>query len=221
MINFFLKCHRFRRLLKFLLYDTVNRYSLSTKTKSWRQNHAFGSTLIHGVVPLKLPKFCCVNPEIFCSQLLCSLYRHGRLLLFSLSNSRSMSSCKGLKQTGSYTFGCSTLRYYCPHLSTLYHSSAEGYHLWSTTGRSANTSPYGDLLSLLVTVHHCRYHPHRPFVQAAEELKDHLLSGVLHRRSNTDTDMLDKQWCKTGVCMTVNTFRQYSTSPWKPYSSSA
>ena len=86
------------------------------------------------VVPLKLPKFCRVSPEVFCFQLLCNLYHHDRLLLLSLSNSCSMSSRKGFKGTCSHRFGCSSLRDYCPHLSTLDHSSAEGYHLWSRTG---------------------------------------------------------------------------------------
>lgn len=54
--------------------------------------------------------------------------------MLSLSNSSSVSSHKGFKQTGSHRFGCGTLRSYCPHLSTLYHSSAKGYHLWSKIG---------------------------------------------------------------------------------------
>lgn len=46
-IILFLKYHKFRRLLQFLLYDIASRYCLSTKTKSWRQNHAFGSIRIN------------------------------------------------------------------------------------------------------------------------------------------------------------------------------
>lgn len=61
------------------------------------------------------------------------------------------------------------------------------------------TSPYWGLLSLLVTVQHCRYHQQQPFVKDAKQLKDHLLLGFLHRCSNIDTDMLDKYWCKPGL----------------------
>lgn len=104
------------------------------------------------------------------------------------SNSHSMSSCKGFKQRGSHRFGCSTSRYYCPHLSILHHSSAEGKHLWSQTG-IVFTAVHIRACSLSVTVYSCGYHHHRPFVKNAKQLKSHLPDGIFYRYSNISAYM--------------------------------
>lgn len=99
---------------------------LSTKTKCWEQKPLLDSIRINSEqLNWSCPNSVAFISKVFCFQLLCNLYHHDRLWMLSLSNS---SSNKGFKRTGSHRFGCSTLRYYCPHLSTLHHSSAKGCH---------------------------------------------------------------------------------------------